>query len=537
MKYKDKIIMQKIFRKFIDGIKENKWLILILFLGIFLRIYGIETESFWLDESETVFATQKTPSYIVSNLYTNILAPEIFGPGRGGGSMPLSYILFYYWTKLVGLNEFKLRLLSAIFGVISIYLIYLLGKELFNRKVGLVAAFILAINHQHIYYSQEARTYSFLVMSAIFSVYFLHKMLFECKFYHIIFYSLATIALLYSHYYSIFLLIFEILYALIILVNYRSNVKKAIISGFIILLAYLPWLPVLFRQFFGRSVVSGVQGPLTLSKAVQNIIGINSWISPDLLTRYGLANLELSSITFAGLLTILSILFLSIAFILFFLIGLFSFFRYYKNKKLIARSDNYLMLLMWFFVPLLILVISAFISPKTSSLGPIRYLLFLTPPYYILISKSIVQFNMMSKLRNISKYILIFITLSSLMPLYSYYTNYDKGQYREAAEYLASRAKESDYIIVHGAPIFHSFNFYYSKYPKKASVYRSFNVEELKQFTDSKSEFWAVLSMLKYYDTKNEFVNYVNQNFIVTEKKEFIDVNVIKYRRADPAKC
>ena len=122
------------------------------------------------------------------------------------------------------------------------------------------------------------------------------------------------------------------------------------------------------------------------------------------------------------------------------------------------------------------------------------------------------------------------------MPLYSYYANYDKGQYREAAEYLASRAKESDYAIVHGAPTFHAFNFYYSKYSKKASLYRSFNTEELKQFTNSKNEFWAVLSMLKYYDAKNEFINYVNQNFIVIEEKKFIDVNVIKYKRKDIVK-
>jgi len=514
-------------------IKENKWLLLIMLLGAFLRIFYLGHESFWLDESETVFATQKTPSYIVQNMFAKTLAPEIFGPERGGGSMPLPYILFYYWTKLVGMNEFNLRLLSAIFGIASIYLIYVLGKVFFNKKIGLISAFILAINHQHIYYSQEARVYSFLVMSAMLSVYFLYKLLFLGKSYHIVFYFISTVAMLYSHYYSIFFLIFEIVYVLFVLIYHKSNLRQALVSLLLIILAYLPWLPAFFRQI-SQGAVSRIQGPLTLSKIAQTAIGINSWISLDFGTRSALVNLRLVGITISGFLTIASVLLISLIFISLFLKEIILFIKYFKDSTSIDKgASKYLILIMWIFIPLLMLLALAVISPETSTFGPIRYLLFLTPPYYILISKSIVNFKgIFRKLDKLGvKYIVILIVLLSTMPIYSYYTNYDKGQYREAAEYLASKVKETDLVIVHGAPTFYPFNFYYNQYPKRALVYKSFSIEDLNKFVASRNEFWAVQSMLKHYDPKNEFLNYVDNSFVAEEKAEFIDVKVVKYKR------
>src|SRR3990167_4926541 len=108
---------------------------------------------------------------MLKNIYTEtVLLPKYFS--KGSGEMPVYYILVHYWTKIFGLSEFKLRFFSAIFGIASIYMIFLLGKTIFNEKVGLIAAFILSINHQHIYYSQEARNYSFLVFLALLSAYY-----------------------------------------------------------------------------------------------------------------------------------------------------------------------------------------------------------------------------------------------------------------------------------------------------------------------------------------------------------------------------
>src|SRR5439155_19635285 len=47
-----------------------------------------------------------------------------------------------------------------------------MGRQLFGRNVGLLAAFLLAINGFHIRYSQEARSYSLYVFLVVLSCWF-----------------------------------------------------------------------------------------------------------------------------------------------------------------------------------------------------------------------------------------------------------------------------------------------------------------------------------------------------------------------------
>src|SRR5690606_37573903 len=48
--------------------------------------------------------------------------------------------------------------------IASVYAIYLLGRELYNKRAGLIAALLLTVNLYHITYSQEARSYILLVL-------------------------------------------------------------------------------------------------------------------------------------------------------------------------------------------------------------------------------------------------------------------------------------------------------------------------------------------------------------------------------------
>lgn len=55
---------------------------------------------------------------------------------------------------LFGLNEFSVRLVSAIYGTLAVFSIYLLGKRLGGRVFGLVASVLLAISPWHIHFSR-----------------------------------------------------------------------------------------------------------------------------------------------------------------------------------------------------------------------------------------------------------------------------------------------------------------------------------------------------------------------------------------------
>ena len=77
------------------------------------------------------------------------------------------YILMFFWTKLFGTSLLSIRFPSVIFGVGAVALIYVLASMAYNRKIGLIAAALLALNGHHIYWSQNARMYAMACFLAI----------------------------------------------------------------------------------------------------------------------------------------------------------------------------------------------------------------------------------------------------------------------------------------------------------------------------------------------------------------------------------
>jgi hypothetical protein len=113
----------------------------ILLLAAILRFFQIGAESLWIDEALSVQDT----------LTGKGLPPNNF-------IRPLYYILLRFWL-LLGDSDAWLRSLSAIFGIISVLLIFRLGCQIANKPTGLLAAFFLACSPLAINHSQEIRMY------------------------------------------------------------------------------------------------------------------------------------------------------------------------------------------------------------------------------------------------------------------------------------------------------------------------------------------------------------------------------------------
>lgn len=74
---------------------------------------------------------------------TNLLQYRVAGGSLEsiifGGRPPLYLVLAHFWIELLGTSEAATRMLSVFSGLGSIYLIYTIGKSLFNEKAGLLA--------------------------------------------------------------------------------------------------------------------------------------------------------------------------------------------------------------------------------------------------------------------------------------------------------------------------------------------------------------------------------------------------------------
>lgn len=123
----------------------------IVLVGLFLRLWGLGQKSIWLDEIWSI-TVARMPLHSV-----------IWSIRNQDPNASLYYLLLHYWIAL-GQSEFIVRLMSALAGAATIAIFYALGEHLFNKRVGLIASLLLAVNLYHIQYSQEARSYSLVVL-------------------------------------------------------------------------------------------------------------------------------------------------------------------------------------------------------------------------------------------------------------------------------------------------------------------------------------------------------------------------------------
>lgn len=153
----------------------------ILMLAFFLRFHNIGEHGLAGDEKYSLFVSQFV-SYEGNNQRNSVrkahspyFTPQEFWSEKniddffdsisrvdtGNGSL-YTYTL-HYWSKIFGLDDANLRLLSLLLNLLTIALIFVFVKTHFqSEKLALLAAFLSAISPFYINYSQVARNYAML---------------------------------------------------------------------------------------------------------------------------------------------------------------------------------------------------------------------------------------------------------------------------------------------------------------------------------------------------------------------------------------
>jgi mannosyltransferase len=169
-------------------------LLFITLLAFGLRVYRLDAQSLWWDEMYTAMQANMTLPQLIESL----LADRVH--------TPFYFLVMLVWGE-IGRSAFILRYFSIVAGVMTIPLIYVTGKRLNGRSVGLTAAFLLAIAPFHVWFSQEARMYSLLTLSALAANYFLLRLLQREKLGDWAAYSLTLTVTLLTHFLGVLILI------------------------------------------------------------------------------------------------------------------------------------------------------------------------------------------------------------------------------------------------------------------------------------------------------------------------------------------
>jgi hypothetical protein len=162
-------------------------------LGLALRTAELARESLWLDEAgRAAIAALPAPAIPLA-----VRAIEL--------SPPLYHLLLAGWSRLVGDGDGALRLLSALLGTAAIPLTYAVAHALADRRVALLTAALATVAPLYVTYSREVAMYALLLVLALLSTLALVALLRHgITRWGAAAYLAATLALLYTHYYGLF---------------------------------------------------------------------------------------------------------------------------------------------------------------------------------------------------------------------------------------------------------------------------------------------------------------------------------------------
>ena len=208
------------------------WLIIILVLAGCLRFYQINNESLWYDEGYTLETISKDKGM------WDMLRQRDNTP-------PLYYFSLKYWSSKFGFTEFGMRSFSTIFGILSVLLIFLIGKNLFNEERGLFISILMAVELSQIMISQEARVYSFFIFTVLLASYFFVKA--KDNNWYWMGYFISAFIMLNTHFFSIFIMAIHIIFFLWYSFKIKIITFIEILAGLFILTApfYVAYTPII----------------------------------------------------------------------------------------------------------------------------------------------------------------------------------------------------------------------------------------------------------------------------------------------------
>ncbi len=132
--------------------------------------------------------------------------------GFSESAPPLYYALAWAWTQVTGTGEFGLRSLSAVAGVATVPVAYLLGLELRGRRAGLMSAALVAVNPMLLWYSQEARAYALFALLCAVSLLYCARALRGGRRRDFTAWGVASALALATHYFAVFPIAVELVW-------------------------------------------------------------------------------------------------------------------------------------------------------------------------------------------------------------------------------------------------------------------------------------------------------------------------------------
>ena len=418
---------------------SREWLyyaLLLFFVALaFARgVCGLGAQSLWWDESLSLQRANYDLPLVLSNeiILTDATRQLITFDNHP----PLYFLLLHFVVKLAGQSEFALRFPSLVFSVLTVPLLYALGKHLFDRRAGLLAALLGAISPLYLWYSHEARMYTMLTFLGLLSFHTLLRISAQQQrpsdhptkdYLTTIIYVLSSAAMLATHYLSFLILLAE----LVVSVSFIRNVRWRRVA-IPVLGVLLVAVPILYYGFsaFPKGEMAGFRFVplLELLRDVSNSFSLGISVQAE---RVLAVHWVFRGVFLIGALAIVW--------------GAF------------RRSIKALSVLIYLLVPVLSIYFLSYVQPIYLN---IRHLILASPAFYLILAVGLATIR--------KKWPLVFASCLALMiagsaqstQQYFFNEKYVKDDHRSWGEYLKAHAQPGDIIVVDPPHISQLYHYY-----------------------------------------------------------------------------
>jgi len=288
-------------------LNKSLWILIgIIITATFLRFYHIEQLAVFLSDQ----ASDSTKTFGMLRGQFTLLGPITSVGGFYNGPIVYYLMLPFYWLFKGGMISGTV--FQSTLSVLTIPILYLLAKKVFNERVGLISMFLFAISPLMIDYSRAAFNsypaifFSTLILYLLFSV---HEKFSKLRMFLL---GICLGFIFQMHYFTISLLFFSFAFPFLDKKISRSKFYILLSIGFVI--GFSPFLIFEFRHQFlnARLLLNYLQSSNISTKSLGNVFIIWPEITAKLILGYHF---------YLGLLGFIGILF-------------FSFYSYIQNKKI-----------------------------------------------------------------------------------------------------------------------------------------------------------------------------------------------------------
>jgi hypothetical protein len=209
----------------------------VLVITLVLRFWT--RSDLWLDEALTVNIAKQPlhtlPSYL-----------------KRDGAPPLFYVLLHFWMGAFGDSDLGVRSLSGVIGVVTVPLVWLAGRRVGGRTAAWAAMLLVATSPFAVRYDTETRMYALIALLTVLGFLAVDRVLTRPRPGNLVAVAVVTGLLLYSHYWSFYLLGTTFLWLAWQAWRgrraWRRNARYGMVAMAVGGLTFIPWVPIFLYQ-------------------------------------------------------------------------------------------------------------------------------------------------------------------------------------------------------------------------------------------------------------------------------------------------